>query len=508
LYHSSSMESSYQEVPSWIRRGHTRKPNVIVQLLYILFDKCGDFVPMFRSLFTFIGRFSLVVVNLVILVGTIVLSAAHSLELLRYAGFHYGLEWVAMVVWELVFIFSSIILSNDFKRGNWRSGWAPWAGFGLGFAFVEVSNILGMADNWIGLSIGISTPILLLVSKGLLAHQFKRTDDQKEMVSQTEPTAQVETNPVEKMEWKNSQPINQNEELISTTEMVEPTIQTTTENNQKTATEMDELSTKKMVEQATEKMDEPPTKKVVESTIEKVVETSTEKVVDSTASEMVDQLPEKQPEEQPQPTTNESTDHQPIRLDDDQPQPNTFEPVESMESASNQPDEETEESPVLESVETTKKMVEQATEKVDEINQENNQENDQSTNHVFDQPTNQFTNQIFDQKNNQISDPNTNQLTNQISTTQISGESNQPEDEETTIEPTKKTTKRKKQLTRSSSTEKMKKAAKKWAKDFYNQNGKLPGRLKLQNGAGCTDHVARQALAELKEELKEKLEIA
>jgi hypothetical protein len=392
------MESSYQEVPSWIRRGHTRKPNVIVQLLYILFDKCGDFVPMFRSLFTFIGRFSLVVVNLVILVGTIVLSAAHSLELLRYAGFHYGLEWVAMVVWELVFIFSSIILSNDFKRGNWRSGWAPWAGFGLGFAFVEVSNILGMADNWIGLSIGISTPILLLVSKGLLAHQFKRTDDQKEMVSQTEPTAQVETNPVEKMEWKNSQPINQNEELISTTEMVEPTIQTTTENNQKTATEMDELSTKKMVEQATEK--------------------------------------------------------------------------------------------------------------VDEINQENNQENDQSTNHVFDQPTNQFTNQIFDQKNNQISDPTTNQLTNQISTIQISGESNQPEDEETTIEPTKKTTKRKKQLTRSSSTEKMKKAAKKWAKDFYNQNGKLPGRLKLQNGAGCTDHVARQALAELKEELKEKLEIA
>lgn len=43
----------------------------------------------------------------------------------------------------------------------------------MGFIFVEISNYMGMADNIIGKSIGISTPILLLVSKGIMAHQFK-----------------------------------------------------------------------------------------------------------------------------------------------------------------------------------------------------------------------------------------------------------------------------------------------------------------------------------------------
>ena len=200
------MESSYQEAPSWVRRGHTRKPNMIVIGLYWIFDKIQDFVPMFSVFFKFLGRSSLIIVNLIILAGTIIMSAAHSLELLRYAGAKNGLEWVGVVIWELLFIFSSILLANDFKKGNGRSGWGPWLGFGLGFAFVEISNIMGMAGNWIGIGIGISTPILLLVSKGLLAHQFKsnsQTVKQSNKQSNSELSQTVKQS--DRIEQSNSQ---------------------------------------------------------------------------------------------------------------------------------------------------------------------------------------------------------------------------------------------------------------------------------------------------------------
>lgn len=171
---------------TWERRGHVRKPNFIVLSLYWIFDMILDFVPMFSTLFKFLGRSSLVLVNLVILVGIIVMSSAHSLELLRYAGAKGGLEWVGLIIWEAIFIFSSILLDKDFKNGNWKSVSWPWIGFILGFAFVEISNVMGMAKNWIGIAIGISTPVMLLVSKGLLAHQFKTEKALKNTESDTE----------------------------------------------------------------------------------------------------------------------------------------------------------------------------------------------------------------------------------------------------------------------------------------------------------------------------------
>ncbi|MBD1373971.1 hypothetical protein IC620_16635, partial [Hazenella sp. IB182357] len=124
---------------------NVRQPNFIVRCINTIIEFCYDFKPLFGALFSFLGRFSLVLVNIVILAGTIIFSASHSLQLLRQAGATNGLEWVAMVVWELIFIFSSIILANDFRKGNWRSGWAPWLGFLMGFLFVEVSNVMGMA---------------------------------------------------------------------------------------------------------------------------------------------------------------------------------------------------------------------------------------------------------------------------------------------------------------------------------------------------------------------------
>ncbi|MFC7439558.1 GIY-YIG nuclease family protein [Laceyella putida] len=46
------------------------------------------------------------------------------------------------------------------------------------------------------------------------------------------------------------------------------------------------------------------------------------------------------------------------------------------------------------------------------------------------------------------------------------------------------------------------KRAKRWALKYYNQNGKLPGRVKIERGAKVCQTVARKALKELEEKLE------
>jgi hypothetical protein len=490
LYHAqTSMESSYQEAPSWIRRGHTRKPNWLVLLLYWVFDLILDFGPMFSAMVNFLGRSSLVVVNLVILAGTIVLSAAHSLELLRFAGFTGGLEWVAMVVWELVFIFSSIVLANDFRRGNWRSGWAPWAGFLMGFAFVELSNYLGMADNWIGRTIGISTPILLLVSKGLLAHQFKRKTKADNPTLNVPQMDDLATGKEPKI-WNDNQ---------------QKAVEQHTENAVENGVEQDQKTVANVVENAVENMVESTGKmveKTVEETVEKMVEQTTEKVVEDgaqngakngveshqetvekTVEEIVENVVQKQPhtiDTEPELSTESSfrdrTEEATI-LDSEEPTLKVVEETEKMvEKVVDQPTKKMVENAVDPTEKTAGEITKKVVEKMVEKDQENNHQNDQTIN--------QENNQVSDEKATEISDEKTT--------------------EEMVEKPTQKTkTERKKRLTRkrTSSAEKMKKQAKKWAKEFYQQNGKLPGRVRVEKGVGCGQNIARTALEELKEEL-------
>lgn len=177
---------------------YKRRPNPIVRGLYIVFEFFGDFVPMFDALFSFLGRTVLILVNLIILASAIIISAAHSLELMRYAGMRGGLEWVGMVAFELTFIFSSHLLDKDFRRRNWKSGWATWTGFLMGVVFVGFSNYMGMAHNKVGRTIGLAIPALLIVSKGLLMHQARQRaeaaqehDAQNQMgAAQDEPPTQ------------------------------------------------------------------------------------------------------------------------------------------------------------------------------------------------------------------------------------------------------------------------------------------------------------------------------
>jgi hypothetical protein len=173
----------------WVRWGHKRKPNKAVLKLYSIFDTLGDFKPMFLVFFRWIGRnamaiweflgsSAMILVNLGMMAGIIYLSVNHSHEMLIYAGFSGIGAWVAVAVFETSFVYCSQVIQNSFKKGKKQSFWA-WTGFLIGFAFVVVSNYMGMAENRIGKTIGVSMPCLLLVMKGVLAYQFKKEDQIK-----------------------------------------------------------------------------------------------------------------------------------------------------------------------------------------------------------------------------------------------------------------------------------------------------------------------------------------
>jgi hypothetical protein len=302
----------------------------------------------------------------------IFVSFNHTWTLFMSGGLSGNLALAATIGCELAFIQSSVnmIVAGLRRRRPGTPVIFVWI---VGTGLVIWSNVsAGWGYGIVCILLGLVPPSLMLGSKGIFSWEIMGKDEgiaKKEAPAQSMTTSQVETNPVEKMEWKNSQPIYQNEELT--------TIQTTTQNNQKTTTEV-----------------EPPTENLVESTIEKKVEPTT--------IEMVDQLPEKQL----QTTAYETTNHPPIQMDEEQPQTTTSESVESMEFADEQPVLETEESPVLDGEETAKKMDEETISEMDEIHQENNHQNDQPNN----QNSGQSTNQIFDQTTTKISDEKNHQV--------------------------------------------------------------------------------------------------
>lgn len=117
-----------------------------------------------------------VLINAAILAGIIFVSVGHSYSLLIYSGMSGTAAWVFVFVWESVFIYCSMRIQSAFQRGQ-RSSPMAWIGFLMGFIFVEISNYMGMGENRIAKGIGISTPFLLLVMKGVLADQFR---DKKE----------------------------------------------------------------------------------------------------------------------------------------------------------------------------------------------------------------------------------------------------------------------------------------------------------------------------------------
>ena len=164
---------------------HDRVPNVIVRFLYGIGFFLGDFVPLtlnsINGIYTTIKRLLAFIVGLlieastvVVLIGTISFSVAHSIELLRRAGATGGLEYVGVLMFEIVFVSSTatmtgMLMSRQSKIFKTAGFWLCAAGFLVGVGFVLWSNVSAMSSNWEGWTIGILTPVLLIIAEGIIA---------------------------------------------------------------------------------------------------------------------------------------------------------------------------------------------------------------------------------------------------------------------------------------------------------------------------------------------------
>lgn len=206
----------YTPEDRWIRRGHTRKPNAIVRGCYAFSDWLGDFAPMLATAKQGALNAGLIIANFIILIGILITSAVHSLELLRYAGAKGGLEYVMLIVFEAVFLVSSFLVDQAVKRGmSFKQSWQVWLPFFIGLVFVFFSNFLSMDTNLAGMLIGGITPFLLLFIKWMLDWQVnvrgkfdeeKRAERAKKVAEIiAESTQKSEKNLAENVEENNAQ---------------------------------------------------------------------------------------------------------------------------------------------------------------------------------------------------------------------------------------------------------------------------------------------------------------
>jgi hypothetical protein len=170
--------------------GHKRVPNPIVLSLYGIGYFFGDFVPLILNLingiYWAIKRLVAFVVGLlieasifIVLAGSVVFSVFHSIDRMRVAGATGGLEYVGVLMFEVIFIGSAATLTGFLMKKRLPRGFIEWLGlsftilgFFVGLAFVWWSNFQGMAPTIEGRIIGSAVPLLVLIGEGVLAYRF------------------------------------------------------------------------------------------------------------------------------------------------------------------------------------------------------------------------------------------------------------------------------------------------------------------------------------------------
>lgn len=168
---------------------HRRMPNMVVRGLYHIGYFFADFGPMLvnlfnvvytniRKLFGFFVNLLIELSTIVILLATITFSIFHSIELLRDAGATNGLEYVGLLIFEVLFVSTTAGLTKSLMQKK-DPNWFHVAGFAAGIAFVLASNITGMAQNWTGWIIGSAIPLMLIISEGTLAYQYMEDEKKK-----------------------------------------------------------------------------------------------------------------------------------------------------------------------------------------------------------------------------------------------------------------------------------------------------------------------------------------
>ena len=230
--------------------GHNRLPNSIVLLLYGIGHFIGDFVPLIMNLiegvYLTIKRLVAFIIGLlveasifIVLAGSVVFSVAHSIERLRRSGATSGLEYVGVLMFEVIFIGSAAMLTGFLMKKKIPKGFIEWLGLSLtilgfivGLVFVWWSNINGMAPTTEGLIIGSAVPLLVLIGEGILAYRFilesNEDNSLQEFIIRNGLTIEEVKEVIEHLK-------NKRKEVVHDTEK---TVENDTENGEKTNPEM------------------------------------------------------------------------------------------------------------------------------------------------------------------------------------------------------------------------------------------------------------------------------
>jgi hypothetical protein len=452
-------------------RGHQRMPNVVVLILYEIGYFFADFIPLIMNLIEGVYRtvknlISFVIGLLVeasifiVLIGAALFSIAHSLDRLRSVGATGGLEYLGVLMFEVIFLgagamltqFLTQILTTDQKP----EGFIVWfgivltaIGFLVGLTFVWWSNTSEMAPTMEGWLIGSAVPFLALIGQGILVckhaiekHTIKQR--QKRKLEYERSSQRNGENSHEVVLGSNQNP----------TENGTKTVEHNTENTLKNGTEINN----DMVPVVTEK---PVTENGTETNrnmVEKTVEDATEKAVEN------------------------DTGKDGVKLEK-----STVEEIQEV------PENETKQVPESDE-KTVTEMVEKDAKNEDESNQNTNQK---PVEKISENTTkiNTETNTKTDAKNGTEIELNEDKKT-VLNDTEIKQENGIKE----TKNKTKKSTKRTKV---DPDAKKIKQAAKRWAKRYFKEKGKIPGRVRIQkNVEKCNQSIARDVVEELKKEIK------
>lgn len=157
---------------SWQRRGHDRKPNIVVRFIYGIADWLGDFGPIVNNARRGTGYLLAIGINMIIMLAILFSSLVHSVELLERAGFKHGTQYLMLLPFEVMFLLSSNAIDKSFARGKYFPFW-PLLTFSISLVFIWRSNLIGLSNNIDGQVIAWVIPVLLIGSKGLLFWQFK-----------------------------------------------------------------------------------------------------------------------------------------------------------------------------------------------------------------------------------------------------------------------------------------------------------------------------------------------
>jgi hypothetical protein len=169
---------------------HYREPNKIVRKLYAVGYFIGDFVPLLfslingvywvcKQLIAFIVGLLIESSIFIVIIGSIIFSVSHSIRQLRSVGATNGLEFIGVLMFEVIYIGASATLTSFLMKRRLPNGFMEWMGLGftflgfiVGLTFVWWSNVKGMVPTLEGRIIGSMVPVLVLISEGILAFRY------------------------------------------------------------------------------------------------------------------------------------------------------------------------------------------------------------------------------------------------------------------------------------------------------------------------------------------------